>query len=173
MWWFIFNSDGEYLVGASSIVMSCLSYFCLKNPNSPITLLLFFIIPCRLKPKVILICVLCIDIYGFIFNELNNTSGIAHSAHLGGLCGGAFFFLYLQSGRSFPHFVLKFSSIKKSNKIPQPSRFFSKGNYKINFSSTNELQQEVDRILDKINESGFGSLSEQEKLTLEKAKGLL
>ena len=35
------------------------------------------------------------------------------------------------------------------------------------------MQEEVDRILDKINASGFGSLTEEEKLTLEKAKGLL
>jgi hypothetical protein len=35
------------------------------------------------------------------------------------------------------------------------------------------LQNEVDRILDKINEAGFGSLTKEEKLTLEKAKGLL
>jgi hypothetical protein len=35
------------------------------------------------------------------------------------------------------------------------------------------MQTEVDRILDKINESGFGSLTVEEKLTLEKAKGLL
>ena len=35
------------------------------------------------------------------------------------------------------------------------------------------MQVEVDRILDKINDQGFGALSEKEKHTLEKAKGLL
>ena len=43
LFWSIFNSHGESLVGASSIVLGCLSYFCLKNPNNSITLLLFFI----------------------------------------------------------------------------------------------------------------------------------
>jgi hypothetical protein len=36
-----------------------------------------------------------------------------------------------------------------------------------------DMQAEVDRILDKINEQGFGSLTDNEKQTLEKAKGLL
>jgi hypothetical protein len=35
------------------------------------------------------------------------------------------------------------------------------------------VEQEVDRILDKINEKGFGSLNEDEKRTLDKAKSLL
>ena len=54
----------------------------------------------------------------------------------------------------------------------RPSKV-DKSNYKINFSTSDLLQKEVDRILDKINDSGFGSLTEEEKLMLEKAKGLL
>ena len=172
LFWFFFNESGEFLVGSSAIVMSCLSYYCLKNPSRPITLLLFFFLPCRIKPKWVLVGILLIDSYGFIFNELNDNSGIAHSAHLGGLAGGAFFFLYLQSGRTFPKFI--FNSRKSSTFTGQfRPRKVDKSNYKINFSTTDQLQKEVDRILDKINDSGFGSLTEEEKLTLEKAKGLL
>jgi hypothetical protein len=172
LFWFFFNTSGEYLVGSSAIVMSCLSYYCLKNPTRPITLLLFFFLPCRIKPKWVLIGILLIDTYGFIFNELNDNSGIAHSAHLGGLAGGAFLFFFLQSGRTFPKFI--FNTSKPSRFMGQfrPSKV-DKSNYKINFSTSDLLQKEVDRILDKINDSGFGSLTEEEKLTLEKAKGLL
>jgi hypothetical protein len=49
----------------------------------------------------------------------------------------------------------------------------SKVSYKVNISNPVDLQREVDRILDKINDEGFGSLTNEEKLTLEKAKGLL
>ena len=35
------------------------------------------------------------------------------------------------------------------------------------------LREEVDRILDKINSSGFGSLTDEEKDTLNRAKELL
>ena len=88
------------------------------------------------------------------------------------MAGGAFFFLYLQSGRTFPKLI--FNSKKSKHPISQfRPQNVNKSNYKINFSSTDAMQEEVDRILDKINASGFGSLTEEEKLTLEKAKGLL
>ena len=45
--------------------------------------------------------------------------------------------------------------------------------YSVNRASRNELQKEVDRILDKINNSGFGSLNDMEKATLERAKDFL
>ena len=172
LFWFIFNANGAFLVGSSAIVMSCLSYFCLRNPTTPITLLLFFILPCRIKPKWILIGILLLETYGFIFNELNNSGGIAHSAHLGGLAGGAFVFMFLQSGRSFPTLIFKSNKISSAENHYRPSQV-SKSSYKINLSRNLTTQEEVDRILDKINSSGFGSLTQEEKLTLEKAKGLL
>ena len=46
-------------------------------------------------------------------------------------------------------------------------------NYAVDFSDQQDLQGEVDRILDKINENGFGALTQEEKNILEKAKGLL
>ncbi|MEC7608937.1 MAG: DUF6576 domain-containing protein [Verrucomicrobiota bacterium] len=45
--------------------------------------------------------------------------------------------------------------------------------YSVNRASRNELQEEVDQILDKINNSGFGSLTDMEKATLERAKDFL
>jgi hypothetical protein len=45
--------------------------------------------------------------------------------------------------------------------------------YKVNRTNRDELQVEVDRILDKINESGFGSLNDGEKQTLDRAKDIL
>jgi hypothetical protein len=158
--------------------MACLSFYCLKQPDNPITLLLFFILPCKLKPRWILIGVLTVEIYGFLFSEINASSAIAHSAHLGGLSAGAIVFLFLRSGREFPHFILK---INPSNRISKSVKAgwkdssinVDKNTYQVNFSNSAELQREVDRILDKINEFGFGALTQDEKLTLDKAKGLL
>ena len=45
--------------------------------------------------------------------------------------------------------------------------------YKVNRGKRNELQIEVDRILDKINATGFGSLTDSEKQTLDHAKDIL
>jgi len=84
---------------------------------------------------------------------------------------GAILYLFLRSGLYFPSYVFKVSTnfnnkAFKSNKI-------KKSNFKVNLSSSMDMQAEVDRILDKINEQGFGSLTDNEKQTLEKAKGLL
>jgi len=172
--WLFFNDNGEILIGASAVVMSSLACFCLRNPNQEITLLLFFILPCRLKPKWIILGVLGVEIYGFIFSELQGATGIAHSAHLGGMMSGAFVYSFLKSGRYFPSLVFK-SSSRFNNKTTRPSKKnkIKKPNFKVNLSSSTDIQVEVDRILDKINDQGFGALSEKEKHTLEKAKGLL
>jgi hypothetical protein len=45
--------------------------------------------------------------------------------------------------------------------------------YQVNVSSPGDLRAEVDRILDKINSQGFGSLSADEKRMLDDAKDLL
>ena len=176
--WLSFNNSGQYLIGSSASVMSCLAFYCLKRPDNQITLLLFFILPCKLKPRWLLLGVLTIELYGFIFDEINSTTSIAHSAHLGGLSAGALVFLFLRSGREFPYFI--FSSSKSKISSTNPKSIFSasektldKNSFKVNFSSSDELQVEVDRILDKINDSGFGALTREEKLTLDKAKGLL
>ena len=118
--------------------------------------------------------VLGVEIYGFIFSELQGATGIAHSAHLGGMMSGAFVYSFLKSGRYFPSLVFK-SSSRFNNKTTRPSKKnkIKKPNFKVNLSSSTDIQVEVDRILDKINDQGFGALSEKEKHTLEKAKGLL
>jgi membrane associated rhomboid family serine protease len=172
--WLFFNNNGEVLIGASAIVMSFLACFCLRNPNQEITLLLFFILPCRLKPKWIILGVLGVEIYGFIFSELQGATGIAHSAHLGGMMSGAFVYSFLKSGRYFPSYVFKFSSNFSNKTFGSFKRNkVIKSNFKVNLSSSTDIQVEVDRILDKINDQGFGALTEKEKQLLEKAKGLL
>jgi len=40
-------------------------------------------------------------------------------------------------------------------------------------TESSDFRHEVDRILDKINASGFGSLTEEERTTLHKARSLL
>ena len=178
LFWLSFNNSGQYLIGSSASVMSCLAFYCLKRPDNQITLLLFFILPCKLKPRWLLLGVLTIELYGFIFDEINSNTSTAHSAPLGGLTAGALVFLFLRSGREFPYFILrstnsKISSTNFKSIFSNSEKTIDTNSYKVNFSNTGELQTEVDRILDKINESGFGALTREEKLTLDKAKGLL
>jgi predicted RNA-binding protein with PUA domain len=46
-------------------------------------------------------------------------------------------------------------------------------NYKVNVTPPADLKTEVDRILDKINSSGFSALTDDEKRVLDEAKDLL
>ena len=45
--------------------------------------------------------------------------------------------------------------------------------YKVNIASPKDMKKEVDRILDKINSKGFGSLTDDEKKILDEAGDLL
>ena len=168
------------LIGASAIASAFLAFFCVTRPNEPIRLLLFFILPVTLKPKIILYAYLGMELYFFIFEELallpvpSETSSefsknIAHSAHLGGIATGYIFFLLYKNGYQLPTFRLK-PSRSKSKLNPQDH---TPSDFKVNISGHDNMQNEIDRILDKINEKGFGSLTNDEKLSLDKAKSFL
>lgn len=170
---FHFSGSGP-VVGASAAVMGILALFCLLYPERPITLLLFFILPITVKPKWVFWGSLAISMGGVLFYELPGQSHIAHSAHLGGMLAGIFYFRYMHN-RQNPFFA---SSTARTS--VEPPAWFKRRkktgpliSYKVNRSNRIELQKEVDRILDKINATGFGSLSEGEKRTLDRAKDIL
>ena len=147
--WLTFNMVGQ-LIGVSAIVMSCLSFFCLTRPNQPISFLLFFVLPIRLKPKVILWGILGLELYGFLFSELPSNGSIAHSAHLGGMLAGALMFWLRRNGRELPTFKIKFGSNDSiGTKIKKRNSRFSQANFRVDTSNYSSLQFEVDRILDK------------------------
>ncbi len=168
-----FNDRGN-VIGASGAIMALLAFFCMLRPEQPITLLLFFVLPITVKPKWILRIGFAVSAFGLLMYELPGTGHVAHSAHLGGLLAGIAYYRFFftgaparqASGRSKPSIELpKWFKSKKQN-----SHSYS---YKVNRTNRDELQKEVDRILDKINSSGFGSLSEEEKSTLDRAKDIL
>jgi len=173
---------GGQLIGASAGAYALLMMFAAHNPNRPITLLLFFIVPVTIKPKWIVIVLGSIDIFGFLFSEIgggNNLGGVAHSAHLGGFAAGWLFFRYVyqrawKNPERSPAVELP-GWLKRSKKRPAAA-----ASYKVNLGSSSspasahpDLKAEVDRILDKINSQGFGSLTDDEKRHLDKAKDML
>jgi hypothetical protein len=169
-------SYGGSVVGASAGVMAVVVIYACLNPNQPITLLLFFILPVTLKPKWIAIGLLSVDLLGFAFYEaLGNRSplGFAHSAHLGGMLVGWLYFRYVHAREwrtpdTAPSVELPtwFKRAKQSPATAAPS-------YKVNFSNREDLRAEVDRILDKINSEGFGALTADEKRLLDDAREAL
>ncbi len=170
---FHFTGSGP-VVGASAAVMGILTFFCLLYPERPITLLLFFILPVTVKPKWVFWGSLAVSVGGILFYELQNNSNVAHSAHLGGMFAGILYFRFIHNRSdsfftsSSPHTTVEQPAWFKRRKKVEP-----KISYKVNRSNRDELQLEVDRILDKINATGFGSLTEGEKQTLDSAKDIL
>lgn len=170
---FHFNGYGP-VVGASAAVMGIMAFFCLLYPERPITLLLFFILPVTVKPKWVFWGSLAISAGGILLYELPGKSQVAHSAHLGGMFAGILYYRYFHN-RS----VAPFASKGTRTTIEQPAWFKRRKKtephitYKVNRSNRDELQIEVDRILDKINATGFGSLTDAEKQTLDRAKDIL
>lgn len=185
----IFHFNNAYpVVGASAAVLALLSFFCLLRPEQPITLLLFFVLPVTVKPKWVFWTALGISVFGVFFDELpklanpqNGQMLVAHSAHLGGIIAGILFYKYLNKINSLSFFQNSRTTRSQPRVTAEPPAWFKrrtktfpqKTNYTVNRSSHKELQKEVDRILDKINESGFQSLTPAEKNTLEQAKELL
>ena len=169
--WVIFNFGHRPLIGASAVATSFITFFCLRRPEQPITLLPFFVIPLTMKPKWLLWGLLGIETFGFLMRELapETPSSVAHSAHLGGMLGGLFFFAYLRRADVAPPGRKRVERPawlrrKKSQKV------VTGAGYTVNYTDSQSVQEEVDRILDKINHRGFASLTEKEKRTLDKAR---
>lgn len=177
--WLSFNPKTVNLIGFSSSVLGVVTLYCLIKPEDKINLLLFFILPVSIKPKFILYGLIAIEAYGFLFVELKLGSPIAHSAHLGGIITG-YLIYFLEIKKSFlsdlltklPRFKMQVSTNSKGSKSPKFATK-QKNKYTVNLDSHQSIQQEVDRILDKINSEGFGALNQREKSILEKAKNFL
>jgi membrane associated rhomboid family serine protease len=178
---FLHYNETTFVVGASAAVLGVITLFCRLRPEQPITLLLFFVLPVTIKPKWLFWGMLGFSVFGVLFDELPaarnpgySTMGVAHSAHLGGIVAGILYFRYVYSGS-----VSFFKSNRTKPAVELPEWFKRKQKsprkvtYKVNRRNRDALQKEVDRILDKINATGFGSLSSEEKTTLDQAKDIL
>jgi membrane associated rhomboid family serine protease len=176
-----FHRDGQ-VIGASGIAMAYLMVFACLQPRRPITFLVLFIIPVTMKPLWMVAIAGGIDLAGFFWTELpGGPSGwIAHSAHLGGLAGGWLFYQ-----------LIMVRGAKVSTPAIEPPAWFKKPaarapGYVVNLpgvahpaapapkvAGRDQVRAEVDRILDKINEHGFGALTPAEKRMLDEAREVL
>ncbi len=161
---------GGPLVGASAAGLALLTVFACIYPNKPITVLVYFVLPVTIRPKYLAYFAVAISIFGLFFFELPQASNTAHSAHLGGIVTGWFFFRY---GLARPAQPSSRPSIELPAWFKRKRKAGGDARYSVNILNRKVLQEEVDRILDKINSQGFGSLSEDEKKILDRARDLL
>ena len=144
----VFTGISSKMIGSSAGVMAILFYITSYNPNH--TIRFFFI---NIKLLYIAVFLLLMDI---IQIPVENSGG--HIAHLGGALTGYLMF------RSFKgiDFVDVYSKLTTRN-------INKKKNRKKSFSNSNFDQKKIDSILDKISESGYESLTKEEKNYLFKA----
>ena len=144
----VFTGVSSKMIGSSAGVMAILFYITSYNPNH--TIRFFFV---NIKLLYIAVFLLLMDI---IQIPVENSGG--HIAHLGGALIGFLMFRSFK-GIDFVDIYTNLSTRKNNKKIKRNKTF----------SGSNFDQKKIDSILDKISESGYESLTKEEKNYLFKA----
>jgi membrane associated rhomboid family serine protease len=172
----LITTTSAYTIGASGAVYGVMVAFAMFFPDRYI--FLYMLVP--VKAKYLIVFVMVIE-----FLSVGNMSVVAHLVHIG---GAAFAFGFILLDRKYHFNVEKwFSKLKQKTpnferkekydfKTPFRKPFGKKDDdvqeakfYEINNSKKdpNEIDQdEIDRILDKISQSGYQNLSDKEKKIL-------
>lgn len=163
---------GGVAMGATAGLLGLLVAYAGFFPQRQVTFLLLFIFPITIKPKLLTWGVLGLELCGFIFYEILGAASpfeIAHSAHLGGMLVGWIYFQYLHDTEWQAPWG-KAASEPLAHIPPEVTDTPAALSAPTNRAT---LRIEIDRILDKINSEGFGSLTDAEKRVLDEAKDLL
>lgn len=175
-----FGAGGE-LIGATAAIQALFVVFACFFPNQPMTFLLFFVVPVTIKPKHIAWAFVAFDAFILLAYEIPGAPlpfdmVISSSAHLGGMLTGLCYYRFVHSARWFnaeDRANVELPRWIKRNRKPAPAEAEFEVNLTPPPTSPADLRAEVDRILDKINSHGFGSLTAEEKRRLDDAKALL
>ena len=166
------------VVGASAGVFGLLYLFCRSAWDAPMS---FLFIPLQFTGKQLFYILLGFQVFFLLFSELPGSgAATANSAHLGGVLGA---FIYERKLLPLPSLIHLLRRLRprptaeiqspKWQKRATAAQASTGGRYSVNTTDPGELRREVDRILDKINSKGFGSLSADEKKTLDQARDIL
>ncbi|MDX2111322.1 MAG: rhomboid family intramembrane serine protease [Verrucomicrobiota bacterium] len=173
------------LIGASAAVAGIVTIWCLKHWYDQMQFSLYFVMmPFYISGRQFFFGFLIYEAICFLVFELFTGNGlwnIAHSAHLGGIAAGWLYNkyiinqepLYKRPSQHERETVTATSTGRPSWLPTQEAAKPMPMRYKVNVTDRTALRAEVDRILDKITEKGFGALTKDEKETLNKAKDML
>ena len=191
------------LIGASAGVFAVITYALLQHFEAPIRVLVYFIIPVTLRAKWLLALMGTLTLGGIFLSEIPTHThswrslwddNIAHTAHLGGMLLGAAAYGLVNlryrawSQRTSPPRIIPrrqtvniapldpaptpgkipFPIPPHSQVTPSPVATLPPGP-----ATATTLEDEVNRILDKINTTGLHSLTPGEHNTLEIARDAL
>ncbi len=152
--WLLVNagSSSIILIGASGAVYGVLLAYGLMFPNR--TVLLYFIIPVKVKWLVIFLGVVA------FLSSMTSTTNISHLAHLSGMVIGYVYLKYAHHWKGVSvQFRRKVVNIKSQVEERKEQRKIM-------------LRQEMNQILDKMNKSGYGGLSDYDKERLQEISKL-
>jgi membrane associated rhomboid family serine protease len=145
---------GGPVVGASACAFGLVAAFAMIFPEQELTMLIFFVIPLRLRAKTLLILSLVIALMGIIFPM----DHVANAAHLGGMAMGWF---YVKA-------ILKNPALLGG---PEEERSYRSAPTEAETSSSHDsVDADVDAVLDKISAHGINSLTARERAILEAAR---
>ena len=151
--------DGP-VVGASACAFGLVAAYALIFPERELTMLVFFIIPVRLRAKTLLILCAVLAVMGIVFPWDN----VANAAHLGGMAMGWF---YVKKILKNPALI---GTADEEQSAP-PKRMRKKPAEVPEEKSAEEfLESEVNPVLDKISAHGIQSLTMRERGILEAAR---
>ncbi len=156
--WSLFLRDTSPALGASGAVVAIVILYALHFPREKVYLWGLIAVEMRWLAGFIVI----VDLYPVLVQLGGNNPGgnVAHMAHLG---GGLFAYIYYSNRIRLSNWTGSFSGLKTN-----PLR--GKSNLKIYREDDNtNLDVEVDRILQKINEQGESSLTKKERKILTQA----
>lgn len=162
-------ADISILMGASGSIMAIIVATAFQAPNMEMRFLLIGTV----KLKYIAIAAVLISFFG-----ITSSNAGGELTHLGGALYGYFFIVSLRRGKdhtkSFNKLMDKLSNLFKTRKLKvkhtaASGKKMSDAEY--NMTKAKNME-EIDRILDKIKTSGYGSLTSEEKRKLfEQGKG--
>lgn len=151
------------MIGASASVMAIIFAAAFYKPDAEVSLFMLF------RVKIIYIAVFMF-ILDFISLDSNTNSG-GHVAHIGGAVIGYIFAKQYLKGRDITRWITQIidwivNLTKPSNKKKMKVKYKKReADYEYNQRKHNDTE-EIDRILDKIKSSGYGSLNTEEKKRL-------
>lgn len=147
-------------IGASGAVYGVLVAFAFMFPDRYVYI--YFLFPVKVKYFIMFLIV-----FGVL--SIGGSSNVAHIAHLGGALAGYLYLLY--DRYRLTHVRTSFTTLWREKRREEPTIVDAKV-YDIRESKTYEPKQEddlqarIDAILDKISQSGYQSLTEEEKKIL-------
>lgn len=145
-------------IGASGAVYGILTAFAVMFPNREITLLLFFIVPVRMRARTLVLGAAGLSLLNGV---TGSADGVAHFAHLGGMVVG---YLYMKQDWQFTWLTERYDGWKRRKRMRVVRQ---------KEENLDKLRKLVDQVLDKANEVGMENLTRDEKVLLKRASKIL